>query len=135
MERGKNKAEWRELATTRLRDAEVLFANERYAAAYYLAGYAVECALKARIASFMREGDFPPKPEEVRKRFYTHNLADLGRAAELQAILEAGSIEADWAIATKWNEESRYESRDRERAAKEMLVSARGVVECIKQYW
>ncbi len=36
-----------QLAELRLEDAEALIASGRWAAAYYLLGYAVECALKA----------------------------------------------------------------------------------------
>ncbi len=38
------------LTEDRLKDAGVLLANGRYGAAYHLAGYAVECALKACFA-------------------------------------------------------------------------------------
>jgi HEPN domain-containing protein len=52
------------LALARVTDARVLFAAGRYDAAYYLAGLAVECALKARIARAtaryeFRTGDLP----------------------------------------------------------------------------
>lgn len=40
----------RELALLRLKEAQVLFANGCWSGAYYLAGYAIECALKACIA-------------------------------------------------------------------------------------
>jgi hypothetical protein len=44
-----NRAELRQLAEDRLRDAECLLAAGRWSGAYYLAGYAVECGLKACI--------------------------------------------------------------------------------------
>lgn len=37
------KQDWRDLAEARLIDADVLLQNQRWAAAYYIAGYAVEC--------------------------------------------------------------------------------------------
>ncbi|MGH9354115.1 MAG: HEPN domain-containing protein [Terriglobia bacterium] len=92
MERGKNKLEWQKLSISRLQDAEVLFGNQRYAAAYYLAGYAVECALKARIASLTREGDFPPKPQYVRGDLYTHRLVRLVRLVRLLEAAELASM-------------------------------------------
>lgn len=52
------------LAEMRYDDAEVLYQGGRYSAAYYTAGYVVECALKACIAKQTREHDF----RESRKR-------------------------------------------------------------------
>jgi len=44
-----NRAELRQLAEDRILDAEHLLAAGRWSGAYYLAGYAVECGLKACI--------------------------------------------------------------------------------------
>lgn len=139
MERGKNKVEWQELSECRLRDAEVLLENKRYAAAYYLAGYGVECALKARVASLMREGDFPPKPKFVREELYTHSLVKLLVASDLLPVFEEKfksnpSFEDQWKAVQDWSEESRYEDHD-ERTATEILNSAKEVVKCIERYW
>ena len=46
---------FRQLAEQRLAEAELLLANGFWSGAYYLAGYALECALKAKIASSFRE--------------------------------------------------------------------------------
>jgi HEPN domain-containing protein len=56
-----NRAEFQRLAETRIADARALFEAGRNDAAFYLAGYAVECALKACIAKKTREHDFPAK--------------------------------------------------------------------------
>jgi len=42
-----NRLQWRQLAERWLEDARSLLDNHRWSAAYYLAGYAVECGLKA----------------------------------------------------------------------------------------
>lgn len=65
-----NRRTFQQLSATRLADARALLAARRYAA-YYLAGYAVECALKACIAKQTRRYDFPPDPRSV-SRIYTH---------------------------------------------------------------
>lgn len=44
-----NRVDFRQLAGLRIAEAKVLLDNNLYAGAYYLAGYAVECALKACI--------------------------------------------------------------------------------------
>lgn len=50
-----NRAELKQLSMDRVGDAEILLANGRWAAAYYLLGYAVETALKACILKFVEE--------------------------------------------------------------------------------
>src|SRR6266496_4207823 len=59
------------LAELRLTDAKALIDQERYEAAYYIGGYAVECALKACIAKKTREFEFPNKDSS---KLYTHRL-------------------------------------------------------------
>jgi HEPN domain-containing protein len=139
MERGKHREDWQKLCDTRIEDAEVLLRNGRYDAGYYLAGYAVECALKARIASLLLEGYFPPRPKYVQDNLYTHSLQKLHAAAELEEIFDDRAAAnpvfgAQWNTVKDWTEASRYDTQDQE-AAKNRLVAVRGVVECIKQYW
>ena len=66
-----NRAGFQHLAELRLREAEALLAAGLPDGAYYLAGYSVECALKACIAKRTREHDFPEKES---KDFYIHDL-------------------------------------------------------------
>ncbi|HEX7677842.1 MAG TPA: HEPN domain-containing protein, partial [Thermoanaerobaculia bacterium] len=56
-----NRQDLQWLARTRLSEARVLLAAKKYDGAYYLAGYAVECALKACVAKKVRKFDFPDK--------------------------------------------------------------------------
>jgi hypothetical protein len=42
-----NSADFQKLATIRLAEEKILLRNKQYAGAYYLAGYSIECALKA----------------------------------------------------------------------------------------
>ncbi|MGB7136749.1 MAG: HEPN domain-containing protein [Acidobacteriaceae bacterium] len=56
-----NRKDLQSLANTRLREARVLFRAKEFSGAYYLAGYAVECALKACIAKQYRQHDFPDR--------------------------------------------------------------------------
>lgn len=133
MERGKSRDEWQKLTDTRMDDAEALLKSGRYDGAYYLAGYAVECALKARLVRLL-EGYFPPK-----QSLYIHDLEKLLDAAELASIFEDLAnanrlFEDQWDTVKEWSEMSRYNTQD-QRAAEDMLAAVRGVVECIKQYW
>ena len=54
-----NRQDFQALARVRLEEAKALRDAGRPAGAYYLAGYTVECALKACIAKRTREHDFP----------------------------------------------------------------------------
>lgn len=56
-----NRAELQRLAQERISDARVLLDARRWPAAYYLAGYAVECALKACIAKLMKSEEYPDR--------------------------------------------------------------------------
>jgi hypothetical protein len=50
-----NRNHFRQLAEVRIEEALVLFAQGLYDGAYYLAGYAVECGLKACIAKLTNQ--------------------------------------------------------------------------------
>jgi len=50
-----------ELAKLRLDEAKLLAREKRFSGAYYLAGYAIECALKALIAAQFRQNEIPDK--------------------------------------------------------------------------
>ena len=56
-----NRADLQRLARERIADAKVLLRARRWSAAYYLSGYAVECAIKACIARLTRAEEFPDK--------------------------------------------------------------------------
>ena len=100
------------LAAIRLREAKALLAANAPDGAYYLAGYAVECALKARIAKSTERHDFPDKKRA--NDSWTHKLKDLVVAAGLESELEEARRESEfalyWTVVVQWNEESRYRS-------------------------
>ena len=56
-----NKTELENLASIRIKEAEILLTADCYHGAYYLAGYSLECILKACIAKQVKEFDFPDK--------------------------------------------------------------------------
>jgi HEPN domain-containing protein len=57
-----NRNYFRQLAELRLKEAKALLAAELPDGTYYLAGYAVECALKACIAKMTQQHDRSPGP-------------------------------------------------------------------------
>jgi len=107
-----NKAELENLAAIRIKEAEILLAADCYQGAYYLAGYALECTLKACIAKQVKEFDFPNK--KLANESYTHNLANLLITAGLKQELseqekQSKAFRSNWATVIEWSEESRYE--------------------------
>ena len=56
-----NKSDFENLANIRIIEAEVLLYSGNYPGEYYLAGYAVECALKACIAKQVKHMIFQIK--------------------------------------------------------------------------
>lgn len=133
-----NKSDFEELALIRLKDAEILLENNQYDGAYYLSGYAIECALKACIAGKTREFDFPPNARTV-QRIYTHDLSTLlGEAGLKEKVEEHEAIEINWAVIKDWSEQHRYEKHT-EIQAKELYSAVadpeEGVLQWIKQHW
>lgn len=112
----KTRQEFQQLARMRLRDARVLLRSGNSEAAYYLTGFAVECAVKACIAKNTGRHDFPPDPMAI-KDIYTHKLTKLVGAARLDAALETErrrnpSFNNKWDVVKDWDNNSRYEVRD-----------------------
>jgi hypothetical protein len=106
-----------------------------------LAGYALECALKACIAKRTLLYDFPPKPQVVRD-FYQHDIRSLAKMAglelELNKRLLVVQFKSNWDLVCKWSEEKRYDtytspktSRDLYRA---VTNSRNGVLVWLKMY-
>jgi len=112
--------DFQEIAEIRLRESRALLAAGFPEGAYYLAGYAVECALKACIAKRTREHDFPEK--KLANDSHTHNLKELLRLAELNSELDR-LIAANAGMASAldkvldWSETSRYQRKTAQDAA------------------
>ena len=103
---------FQQLAEERLSEARLLLAHGHPSGAYYLAGYATECALKAKIAKGFRADEIPDL-RRVRD-IYTHNLGELLSIAGLKVTLESEieistDLKKRWTIAKDWSEHARYE--------------------------
>ena len=113
-----NRIDFQQIAKIRLGESIALLSAGFPDGAYYLAGYAVECALKACIAKRTREHDFPEKES---KDFYIHDLDKLLGYAKLRAELDQAkrtnpAMQANWVIVLNWSEASRYEKKTVEQA-------------------
>jgi hypothetical protein len=109
--------------------------------AYYLAGYCVECALKACIAKATLRHDFPDKTRVDSS--YTHDFRKLLRVARLEdAQLEQSkrdmAFRDNWDKVQWWSEESRYSTASPEEARgllEAVSDQNHGVLRWLKRYW
>ena len=130
--------EFQRLAILRAEEAAVLANNGKEEGAYYLAGFAVECALKACIAKRTRQHQYPPKNAG---QYYDHNLDALLQLADLRNALESEmkrsrQFEKNWETVHDWDVEKRYESTGLKGAEMVTAVSsADGVLEWLKLHW
>lgn len=137
-----NRLELQSLAKKRVREAKVLLDNGHFEGAYYLLGYAVECAFKACIAKQIKRNDFPDK--KVVDKSYTHELRTLFDLSGLKIHFEKeiktnSQLEKNWATIKDWSEESRYRSSIPEPKVRDfyLAVTARknGILTWIKKSW
>jgi len=119
------------LATARLADSELLYLRQRYDAASYLCGYAVELALKARICKTLKWPGFPESNKEFQgyQCLKTHDLAVLLDFSGIKPKIQT-QCSAQWFIISSWSPEDRYQlvgsfskdlAQDRIEAAKVLL--------------
>jgi len=135
-----NRDKFQNIAFLRLKEAKKLLEYNFFSGAYYLAGYCVECALKACICKRTEQYDFPPQNI---KSIYTHDLSVLLRTSKLDSVFSQdrhgnNELDSSWAIVNEWKEKSRYENIDEIKARS--LIEAisdeeNGVLQWIKQHW
>ena len=111
-----NRLQLRQLAEDRILDAERLLTGGRWAGAYYLAGYAVECGLKACIMVHVEATGAIFQDKKFSEKCWIHDLKDLLALANLKPALDADAaanpaLYANWAVAEEWKETSRYEQK------------------------
>ncbi len=137
-----NRIELQALAELRITEAQRLMQSPAMpAGAYYLAGYAVECGLKACIARLTNEGDFPDK--QFAQECFTHSIEQLLKAAGLKAQRDADAaanadLETNWIVVKDWTVESRYQ-RSTEPEAQALIEAVthavNGVLPWIRVRW
>jgi HEPN domain-containing protein len=137
-----NRYDLQKLSRLRVREAKVLLDNKCYNGAYYLLGYAVECALKACIARQTKAFDFPDR--KLINDIYTHDLEKLLNASGLKADHQNEcranpSFQLHWTIVKDWSEQSRYMDQVSKQKAKDFrsaLVSRKnGVLPWLQKRW
>jgi HEPN domain-containing protein len=102
-----------ELSRLRLQEAEALYRARLYDGCVYLAGYAVELALKARICRLLRVEEYPPLSGEIGRAFKAHSLEQLMVLAGLSREFDTNKNQElfdNWSRAIVWYPEQRYEA-------------------------
>jgi HEPN domain-containing protein len=136
-----NRTDFQTLADVRIAEAKALLDQGHWPGAYYLAGYAVECALKACIAKLTMAGDFPDKG--FADKCYTHFIDKLVELAGLKAQKDADAkaspaLQTSWIAVGAWTESSRYVVKT-EAEAKDLYAAitdpTNGVLPWVKSRW
>ncbi len=137
-----NRADLQLLAEERLEDARVLIGSQRWAGAYYLLGYAIECGLKACAARQFRQDEVPDKT--IVNDFYTHRLDKLLGIAGIKAALDRrashdAAFQINWNTVRDWSETSRYDHSISETMARDMQIAVaeptNGVLSWLRTKW
>lgn len=136
-----NRTDLQQLAQERVRDADALLNAGQWSGAYYVAGYAVECGLKACIAKLTNAHDYPDKG--LAQRCYTHDIEALAEVAGLEPQRKADAtadpaLRANWIIVKDWDETARYQQWT-ELQARELFAAitdtTHGVLPWIMDRW
>lgn len=137
-----NKSDLQSLVDIRVSEATTLIKSNNFHGAYYLAGYALECAIKACIAKKVQQYDFPNK--KLAEDSYSHDLQKLIGAAGLKQELENKEnsdedFKLNWAVAKDWSEQARYDHNIEEKSANDLYRAVTeeryGVLAWLKTYW
>lgn len=137
-----NRSQLQRISNERRKEAAALLRAGLFPGAYYLAGYSIECALKACIAKQTRRYDFPSK--QIAPKVFTHDLETLVRLAGLETDLKHDlnanpALQLNWAIVKDWSEEVRYDLSITRAQVRDMYSACtsrkNGVLAWIRQRW
>lgn len=138
-----NRVELQALATERVADASALLTAGQWSGAYYLAGYAVECALKSCVLAYIERTGIIFLEKKFAEKCWTHDVEQLvqqaGLAADRAAAVGANqALGHNWLTLKDWSENSRYRISSQLQA--EDLFNAinetpDGALQWIKNFW
>lgn len=138
-----NRTLLQDLAEERAKEASSLLDDKFWSGAYYLAGYAVECGLKACVLAHVEKTGAIFRDRKFSEKCWTHDVEELVKLADLQGVLgiaiaSSPALARNWAVVKDWNEASRYkkwsdaESRELYEAVTD---HAEGVLAWIRGHW
>jgi hypothetical protein len=137
-----NRADFQNLAELRVKEAQALLNQKYFDGAYYLFGYAVECAFKACIAKQTKQFEFPPNRKTI-EAYYQHDPTTLLKASGLELKFREEieinpGLENSWNIVKAWSEQARYQVGKSEAQANDFCLAvagSEGVVTWLKKLW
>jgi len=130
------------ISRLRVKEAKKLLDAGYPSGAYYLLGYAVECAIKSCIAKNVKRHDFPDK--DLAQRAFQHDLTKLLQTAGLwqkllNDIKSDQSLNNNWAVVKDWKVESRYSATVSKIKASDFYSACtarkHGILKWLKNYW
>jgi hypothetical protein len=138
------KKDFEALAELRMDEGKALLDKKFYAGAYYLLGYAVECALKACICKHIKRNHIPHK--KFVDKFFDHNLEKLlnlsgDKTKKFQKRMKKDPVlDRHWSsIVIKWKETVRYnpnvEPENAKYFYKALTDDEHGVLTWLKKCW
>ena len=138
-----NRADLQQLSHERIEDARALIAAKQWSGAYYVAGYALECALKACILAYIDRTGIIFEDKKYAQSCWTHNIEDLVKQADLtierdKASRTKNTLGQHWLIAKDWSESSRYRMSSQLQAEKlfhALTDTTDGVLLWVQNYW
>jgi hypothetical protein len=138
-----NRATLKQLAHERIEDARILLDQGRWSAAYYLAGYAIEAALKACILKFVDETGVIFTDRRFAEKCWTHSIEFLMTHADLmpqfgQDIGVNAALRGNWGLVLLWSETCRYQSKSESEARSlihALTYDPDGIFLWIQRHW
>jgi HEPN domain-containing protein len=135
---------WQQLAEIRVKDAEALLNAGRWSAAYYLAGYAIECGLKACVVAYVENApEIVFQERRFSEKCWVHDLEKLVDVARLTTDFEADRnanpmLQANWDTVKSWREDARYQQTtetDARSLYEAVTDHPNGVMQWIMSHW
>jgi HEPN domain-containing protein len=138
-----NRVELQKLAEDRLLDAKALLSANRWSGAYYLAGYAVECALKSCILVRVDRTGVIFEEKKFSEQCWTHDFETLLGLAGLETVRRTEfalnpMLAKNWQTVKDWKEISRYEQKTQSQAQELFDAiddNTNGVMKWIRNHW
>ena len=122
----------------------MLLDGGQWAAAYYLAGYAIECGLKSCVLAYVEQNaDIIYREKKYSENCWTHDIGILVKASGLDAVRLAESnanppFGLNCGHALKWSETMRYQfmpESDAKRLYEAVTHNVNGVLPWIRMHW
>ena len=135
------------MAEERVLDAQALLDGGRWGFAYYVSGYAVECALKSCLLARMIHTAWVFEDKWKAQDCLTHDFGALIRLSGLEAQLFSRQMDGvavgdeflkHWGTALQWRVTSRYESKTEPEARDLFTAITRnsdGVLPWLRRFW